>query len=82
MVAALGRSGAEVEEARLDLHIGNIPVLKGGTPQPYDEPDVVRILEREEVPVTLNLNLGIASATAWGCDLTEKYVIINSQYTT
>ncbi len=46
VVAALGRSGAEVEEARLDLHIGNIPVLKGGTPQPYDEPDVVQDLER------------------------------------
>jgi len=82
VVAALGRSGAEVEEARLDLCIGDIPVLKGGTPQPYDEPGVVRALEREEVPVTVDLNLGTASATAWGCDLTEKYVIINSQYTT
>jgi glutamate N-acetyltransferase/amino-acid N-acetyltransferase len=82
VVAALGRSGAEVEEARLDLHLGDILILKGGTPQPYDEPGVVRILERDEVPVTLELNLGTASATAWGCDLTEKYVMINSQYTT
>ena len=82
VVAALGRSGAEVEEARLDLCIGDIPVLKGGMPQPYNESDVVRVLEKEEVPVTLELNLGTGSATAWGCDLTEKYVIINSQYTT
>ncbi len=82
VVAALGRSGAEVEEAQLDICIGDIQVLKGGIPQPYDKPDVVRVLERDEVPVTVNLNLGTASATAWGCDLTEKYVIINSQYTT
>jgi glutamate N-acetyltransferase/amino-acid N-acetyltransferase len=82
VVAALGRSGAEVEEARLDLCIGNIPVLKGGTPQPYNEPDIVRVLGSDEVPVILELNLGTATATAWGCDLTEKYVIINSQYTT
>ena len=82
VVAALGRSGAEVEEARLDIRIGEIPVLKGGTPAPYAELDVVRVLERDEVPVTLELNLGKSSATAWGCDLTEKYVIINSQYTT
>jgi glutamate N-acetyltransferase/amino-acid N-acetyltransferase len=82
VVAALGRSGAEVEEARLDLCIGDIPVLKGGTPEPYNKPDVIRVLERDEIPVTLELNLGTASATAWGCDLTEKYVIINSQYTT
>jgi glutamate N-acetyltransferase/amino-acid N-acetyltransferase len=82
VVAALGRSGAEVEEACLDLRIGDILVLKGGTPQPYEESRVVRVLERDEVPVTLELNLGTASATAWGCDLTEKYVMINSQYTT
>ncbi len=82
VVAALGRSGAEVEEARLDLCIGDILILKGGTPQLYDEPGVVQVLERDEVPVTIELNMGTASATAWGCDLTEKYVIINSQYTT
>ncbi|HEY32217.1 MAG TPA: bifunctional glutamate N-acetyltransferase/amino-acid acetyltransferase ArgJ [Dehalococcoidia bacterium] len=82
VVAALGRSGAEVKESSLDLHIGDILVLKCGIPQPYDESDVVRVLARDEVPVTLDLNMGTASATAWGCDLTEKYVIINSQYTT
>jgi glutamate N-acetyltransferase/amino-acid N-acetyltransferase len=82
VVAALGRSGAEVEEARLDLCIGDILVLRGGTPQPYDEPGIVRVMESDEVPVTLELNLGTASATAWGCDLTEEYVIINSRYTT
>jgi glutamate N-acetyltransferase/amino-acid N-acetyltransferase len=82
VVAALGRSGAEVKETSLDLHIGDVLVLKCGIPQPYDEADVVQVLERDEVPVTLDLNLGTASATAWGCDLTEEYVIINSQYTT
>ncbi|UCB43949.1 MAG: bifunctional glutamate N-acetyltransferase/amino-acid acetyltransferase ArgJ [Dehalococcoidales bacterium] len=82
VVAALGRSGAEVIENSLDLHIGDVLVLKCGIPQSYDEAGVVRVLEKDEVPVTLNLNLGTASATAWGCDLTEKYVTINSQYTT
>jgi len=82
VVAALGRSGAEVKETSLDVYIGDILVLKCGIPQSYDEPDVVRVLERDEVSATLNLNLGTASATAWGCDLTEGYVIINSQYTT
>jgi glutamate N-acetyltransferase/amino-acid N-acetyltransferase len=32
--------------------------------------------------VRLELNLGTASATAWGCDLSEEYVTINSAYTT
>jgi glutamate N-acetyltransferase/amino-acid N-acetyltransferase len=82
VVAAVGRSGAAVEEDRLDINIGGIPVLKGGMPQPFDEPGVVAILKHDEVPATINLNLGTGSATAWGCDLTEEYVVINSQYTT
>jgi len=31
--------------------------------------------------VSLNLNLGSGTATAWGCDLSEEYVTINSEYT-
>jgi glutamate N-acetyltransferase/amino-acid N-acetyltransferase len=34
------------------------------------------------VPISVNLNLGSASATAWGCDLSEEYVLINSEYMT
>ena len=30
----------------------------------------------------LDLHIGEGRATAWGCDLTEQYVIINSAYTT
>ncbi|MCX6642084.1 MAG: bifunctional ornithine acetyltransferase/N-acetylglutamate synthase, partial [Candidatus Bathyarchaeota archaeon] len=40
------------------------------------------ILERAGVPIRICLNLGDATATAWGCDLSEEYVRINSEYTT
>jgi N-acetylglutamate synthase/N-acetylornithine aminotransferase len=30
----------------------------------------------------LKLHLGRAGAVAWGCDLSEEYVIINAEYTT
>jgi len=43
---------------------------------------VVRVLAGAEVPINLQLNLGTATATAWGCDLSEEYVTINSQYMT
>ncbi|MBL7166327.1 MAG: bifunctional glutamate N-acetyltransferase/amino-acid acetyltransferase ArgJ [Dehalococcoidales bacterium] len=82
VVAALGRSGAKIEEATLDVYIGDTMVLKAGTPQPFNEAGVVQILKHSEVTITVNLNLGPASATAWGCDLTEEYVLINSKYTT
>ncbi len=82
ILAAVGRSGVEVVESNIDLRIGDIPLVKGGTPLPFSKQDVVQVLEQSEIPITLNLNLGTASATAWGCDLTEEYVTINSKYTT
>jgi glutamate N-acetyltransferase / amino-acid N-acetyltransferase len=82
VLAAVGRSGAYVEEMKTDVIIGDIVVLKGGTPQEYEEAEVVKIFQQPEVPIRVVLNLGKAAATAWGCDLSKEYVTINSQYMT
>jgi len=82
IIAAVGRSGAEVLESKIDLCIGGICLLRGGSALPFDEKKVASALMDNEVPIELNLNLGEAMATAWGCDLSEEYVTINSQYTT
>ncbi|MEK7352902.1 MAG: bifunctional glutamate N-acetyltransferase/amino-acid acetyltransferase ArgJ [Chloroflexota bacterium] len=82
IIAAVARSGAEVSESKIDLTIGKIAVLKGGKPLDYREEDIARVFQQEEVPISVHLNLGTESATAWGCDLSEEYVTINSQYMT
>jgi glutamate N-acetyltransferase/amino-acid N-acetyltransferase len=82
IIAAVGRSGVKMVESKIDLYIGSICLVKAGLPLAYDPKEVVRILAGSEVPVRLELNQGTASATAWGCDLSEEYVTINSAYTT
>jgi len=82
ILAAAGRSGAEMVESKTDLYIGNNCLTRAGKPLPFDTAEVVRLLSSAEVPIHLKLNLGEATATAWGCDLSEEYVTINSQYTT
>jgi len=82
ILAAAGRSGVEVVEPKLDLYLGKICLVKAGCPLPFNKEEVVRVLAATEVPINLQLNLGTATATAWGCDLSEEYVTINSQYTT
>ena len=39
-------------------------------------------LKTDEVLIRLDLGLGDGSGEAFGCDLTEQYVIENSEYTT
>ncbi|MFC2072306.1 bifunctional glutamate N-acetyltransferase/amino-acid acetyltransferase ArgJ [Chloroflexota bacterium] len=82
IIAAVGHSGVEVIESNIDLCIGDVSVVKGGSPLPFSEQSVVRVLKQNEVPISVHLNLGTASATAWGCDLSKEYVTINSQYMT
>jgi glutamate N-acetyltransferase/amino-acid N-acetyltransferase len=82
IMAAVGRSGVEVVESKTDLYIGDIPVVKAGVPLSFNRRGVVQRLKGKEVSLDLNLNLGSAKATAWGCDLSEEYVTINSQYMT
>jgi len=82
IVAALGRSGAEIDGARIDLFLNNIRLVAGGSPHPFDEEEVRVVMGGAEVPIRVCLNLGDCAATAWGCDLSAEYVTINSEYTT
>ena len=82
IVAAAGRSGIEMDGEKIDLYIGEEGIVKGGRVCSFSRQRVTEILQQSEVPIRLHLNLGTASATAWGCDLSEEYVTINSQYMT
>jgi glutamate N-acetyltransferase/amino-acid N-acetyltransferase len=83
IVAALGRSGARVREDRLDVYLNDVCVMKQGSPAPFNREEMVSVLSKSDnVLIRLCLNLGDGQATAWGCDLSEEYVRINSRYIT
>ena len=66
----------------MDLWLGDVPLMARGTPLPFDEQAALRVLEQPTVTFTADLHAGAAQATAWGCDLTYKYVEINGAYRT
>ena len=82
VLAAAGRSGVELVEGKIDLDIGGIRLLEAGRALAFEKKEVAAALDKEEVTIVLNLNLGNGTATAWGCDLSAEYVDINSKYTT
>ena len=82
IISAVGRSGVEVVESKIELYIGDVCVVRAGCPAPCDAKEVIKVLDGSEVSITLNLGIGNTEATAWGCDLSEEYVTINSQYMT
>ncbi len=83
---ALTRAGtpAQVDPARLRIAIVGHAVFDGtaGGPLEFDRADARARMDAPEILIRLDLGLGQGSGEAFGCDLTEAYVIENSEYTT
>ncbi len=82
IVAAIGRSGIHIREASIDVRLQGKAVMNQGKPLPLDKSTAGASLKADKVIIDVSLNVGSGRATAWGCDLSEEYVTINSDYTT
>src|SRR5262249_1705059 len=80
ILAAVGRSGARVAPKRVSLAVGGLTLVANGEPAEYREADAARIFAKEEVPITVDLGSGTASAALLSCDLGHDYVSLNADY--
>jgi glutamate N-acetyltransferase / amino-acid N-acetyltransferase len=79
-----GGSAARLDPDRLRIAIAGHLVYDGasGGPVTFDRAAARRDMAGKEVLFRLDLGLGGGSGEAFGCDLTEAYVVENSEYTT
>lgn len=82
IVGAMGHSGVALNPHQCDISIGDILVFSDGTPQPFNEEEVSRYMQAEQVRISVFLYGGEGQGKAWGCDLTYDYVKINASYRT
>jgi glutamate N-acetyltransferase/amino-acid N-acetyltransferase len=83
VVAAVGKSGTSAAARdRIGMTLQGRPVLRGGAPVAFDREALRAALRTETVVIAVDLGVGAFAATAWGCDLSQKYVEINTDYTT
>jgi glutamate N-acetyltransferase/amino-acid N-acetyltransferase len=82
ILAAAGRSGAQVDATRATVRIGDVVVFDSGSPRAYDAKRVREIISQPQVWIEVELGLGSGKAHAWGTDLSAEYVRINADYTT
>jgi glutamate N-acetyltransferase/amino-acid N-acetyltransferase len=86
IVAAVGRSGAQVDPERIALSLesngcGVTLVEKGRIVQGVLD-QAKEIMKGDSILIYVDLGLGNATARSFGCDLTHGYVDINANYTT
>ncbi len=82
VMAALGRSGAAVQEDRVAISICGIPIAQRGVGIASSIEAAAEAMRGAEIDLLIDLNLGDAAHTGWMCDLNEAYVKFNAKYTT
>lgn len=77
----LGQEGAEYElVSNCDLYLNKIKVLESGSPVPFDYYAMKTGLSEDFITIQIDFKSGHSSVKAWGCDLTKKYIDINTEY--
>ena len=88
IVAAAGRSGAEVDPEKITLSISaagrdeEVFLVRDGKIVDGVLEAAEEAMRAEELLITLDLGLGDGRGRAFGCDLSYDYVKINADYTT
>lgn len=84
ILCAMGYSGVQFDPEKVDLYFesaaGKIKIIEDGVSTGYSEQEATKILSESYVTAIADVKMGEAFATAWGCDLTHKYVDINADY--
>lgn len=91
IAAAAGRAGVKFHQDELSIKLGDITLMENGQPLAFDRAAASNYLKQaaageylqsDTVLITVGVGVGSGESTAWGCDLTYKYVEINAEYTT
>jgi glutamate N-acetyltransferase/amino-acid N-acetyltransferase len=81
ITAAAGRSGAAVDQDKMDLFIENeLLVKRGQWLGSKAEQKIAELMKKDELTITLDLNMGDKQDFYLFCDFSEAYVTINADY--
>lgn len=83
ILARLGAEGVPSGSIeKMELKIQGVKLFEKGSPVVFDRDNVRQLLKKNKVLIEIDLFSGEYEAKAWGCDLSKKYVEINTEYTT
>jgi glutamate N-acetyltransferase/amino-acid N-acetyltransferase len=81
IIAAAGRSGVDFDPDVIELSIGGVPIVRGGTLVDGDwESPAAQVMKLREFSILLDLKAGKGDAVIFTTDLSAEYVRINADY--
>jgi glutamate N-acetyltransferase/amino-acid N-acetyltransferase len=83
VIDAVGYSGAQVQEALVDISYDGLMAFRGGRPELTQRlRELEAVLRKPEFTLVVDLHLGTGRAVMYTCDCSEAYVRINAEYMT
>ncbi len=83
IMAALGYSGARIQEERVDISFNDLPAVQSGKAADSGSlAELARIYALKEFTIKVELHVGKSEFTVYTCDLSKEYVAINAEYMT
>ncbi len=82
VASSIGASGIKFDPAKLEIVLDGVTFFKNGRTILHGKSQVISVFKGEDVSIEVNLHSGRAEAVVCTCDISKKYITINSYYTT
>jgi len=81
LIMAIGKEpSVRFDTEKIEISLAGQKVFKAGKAADFERDNLKQLLNSNNVIIDVDLSNGSSSATAWGCDLTKKYIDINTDY--
>lgn len=81
IISAIGYAGVDIEEKKIEIYINKCKIVSNGIRN--SKAKISRnLFADKEITITVDIGIGKRYASILTCDLTEKYIKINAEYST
>jgi len=82
ILSSLGAARIKIKPGEIDITINSEAIVHNSISTNFSQERLHKTLKVKEIIITVNLNIGDYSSTAYTCDMSEEYVKINAHYHT
>ncbi len=82
ILSVAGNSGVDFTPEKVSIKFDDMKILEPNYNVNFNEEEAKKLLNKEKVTVSVDLDEGEESSTWWTCDFSEGYIRINSSYRT
>ncbi|MCK5451695.1 MAG: bifunctional glutamate N-acetyltransferase/amino-acid acetyltransferase ArgJ [Candidatus Omnitrophica bacterium] len=82
VASSAGASGVNFNPDKIEIILDGVVYFKNGKTLPHENRKRSSVFKGKDVKIEVSLNAGKAEASFFSCDISKKYITLNSYYTT